>query len=68
MTEQIDDIDGKIAGADFAPILEWLRTNIHIHGAKYEPQELVKKVTGSKITPEPFIKYLKKKFGAIYNL
>jgi carboxypeptidase Taq len=68
MAEEIKDIDGKIAAADFTPILEWLRENIHQHGAKFEPQELVLKVTGSKITPEPFIRYLKNKFSAIYNL
>jgi len=68
MSEEIEDIDGKVATADFMPILEWLRENIHQHGAKFEPQELVQKVTGSKINPEPFINYLKNKFGAIYNL
>jgi carboxypeptidase Taq len=68
MSEEIKDIDGKVAAADFAPILSWLRENVHQHGAKFEPQELVQKVTGSKITPEPFIRYLKKKFGVIYNL
>ncbi len=68
MSEEIDDIESKVAGADFAPILEWLRENIHTHGAKFEPQELVKKVTGSKITPEPYIKYLNHKFGDIYRL
>jgi carboxypeptidase Taq len=68
MTQEIEDIDGKVAAADFSPILGWLRKNIHTHGSKYEPQELVQKVTGSRITPEPFIKYLKTKYGAIYNL
>ena len=38
---------------EFALILGWLRENIHVHGAKFEPQELVEKVTGSKITPGP---------------
>jgi len=68
ISEDINDIKGKIASADFGPLLGWLRENIHIHGAKYEPQELIKKVTGSTITPEPFIKYLKQKFSAIYAL
>jgi len=68
MSEDISDIDKNIAQAEFAPILEWLRDNIHAHGTKFEPQELVQKVTGSKITPEPFIKYLKKKFKTIYDL
>jgi len=68
MSDEIKDIDEKIGAADFAPILSWLRENVHVHGAKFEPQELVSKVTGSKITPEPFIRYLKKKLSTIYNL
>ena len=68
MSEEIPDIEKKIEGAEFEVILEWLRENVHIHGAKYEPQELVKKITGKKINPEPYIKYLKKKFGEVYNL
>jgi len=68
MSEEIKDIDGKIENAEFEVILAWLRENVHVHGAKYEPQELVEKITGSKITPEPFIKYLNHKFGEIYDL
>jgi len=68
MSEEIKDIEGKIENAEFDAILAWLRENVHIHGAKYEPQELVQKITGSRITPEPFIKYLNSKFGEIYGL
>jgi len=68
MSEEIKDIEGKIENAEFDVILAWLRENVHIHGAKYEPQELVQKITGLKITPEPYIKYLNTKFGEIYNL
>ena len=68
MSEEIKDIEEKIETAKFDAILAWLRENVHIHGAKYEPQELVQRVTGSKITPEPYIKYLNSKFGEIYGL
>jgi carboxypeptidase Taq len=68
MSEEIKDIEGKIENAEFDVILTWLRKNVHVYGAKYEPQELVQKITGSKINPEPFIKYLNSKFGEIYGL
>jgi len=68
MSEEIKDIEEKIETAKFDAILAWLRESVHVHGAKYEPQELVQKVTGSKITPEPYIKYLNSKFGEIYGL
>jgi len=45
-----------------------LRVKIHQHGRKYEPQELVQRVTGSKIDPAPYVRYLKTKYGQIYGL
>ena len=68
MVSDIGDPQELVFNADFEPILTWLRENVHVHGAKYEPQELVQKITGSKISPEPYIRYLETKFGSIYNL
>jgi carboxypeptidase Taq len=66
--EQIPDLPNQIRGGHFSELLGWLRTNIHQHGCKFEPQEIVQKVAGSKITPEPYIRYLKKKYSEIYGL
>jgi carboxypeptidase Taq len=68
MESEIGNPEELVLNATFEPILVWLRENVHVHGAKYEPQELVQKVTGSKISPEPFIRYLETKFGGIYGL
>jgi carboxypeptidase Taq len=68
INEAIPDLDDQIEHGKFEALLGWLRTNIHQHGAKFEPQELVKKVTGSTITPEPYMRYLKKKYTEIYHL
>jgi carboxypeptidase Taq len=68
MEQDIPDVEDQVENANFAVILNWLRENVHIYGAKFEPQELVQKVTGSKITPEPFMRYLDKKFKDIYSL
>jgi carboxypeptidase Taq len=64
----IPDLAGQIRQGEFAPLLGWLRQNIHKHGSKFEPQELVQRVTGSKIDPAPYIRYLRSKFGQIYGL
>lgn len=68
MLQDIPDVEDQIAQAKFDKLLGWLRENVHVHGSKYEPQELVQKITGSKITPEPFMRYLESKFGEIYSL
>jgi len=52
----------------FDALLGWLRDKIHRHGAKFDPQELVQRVTGSKIDPQPYVNYLRKKYSDIYGL
>ncbi|MBI4762807.1 MAG: carboxypeptidase M32 [Chloroflexota bacterium] len=64
----IKDLDDQIRKGDFSALLGWLREKVHKHGQKYEPQVLVQKVTGSKITPEPYIRYLTQKYSEIYGL
>lgn len=65
--QDIPDLDGQIEQANFNELLGWLRRNIHVHGAKYEPMDLVQRVTGQKLTAKPYIKYLKQKFGGLYG-
>ncbi|MFQ3307944.1 MAG: carboxypeptidase Taq, partial [Candidatus Nanohaloarchaea archaeon] len=44
------------------------RENVHQHGKLYETEELVKKATGEKPTPEPFLDYVEEKYSELYNL
>lgn len=62
------NIPDEIAQGKFDTVLGWMQEQIHQYGSKYEPQELMLKATGSKITPEPYIEYLKTKYGEIYDL
>ncbi len=62
------ELPDQIRQGDFSSLLSWLRVKIHQYGRKYEPQELVERVTKSRITPEPYIRYLKTKYSEIYGL
>jgi carboxypeptidase Taq len=64
----IPDLDAQIERGEFSALLGWLRENIHRHGSKFEPQDLVQRVTGSKIDPQPYMRYLQAKLSDIYNL
>jgi carboxypeptidase Taq len=64
----VPDLADQIRQGEFAALRNWLRQNIHRHGSKFEPQELVQRVTGSKIDPAPYVRYLRSKFGQIYGL
>ncbi len=65
---EIPNLPDQIRKGEFSGLLDWLRKNVHVHGAKFEPQELMQRVTGSKIDPAPYLRYLKGKFGRIYGL
>ena len=64
----IPDLADQFRQGKFDALLTWLREKIHVHGSKYEPQELVQRVTGSKIDAAPYVRYLKQKFSDIYGL
>ena len=68
INEDISGLDDQIRAGNFSELLEWLRKNIHQHGQKFEPQTLVERVTGSRITSEPYVRYLTKKYSEIYGL
>jgi carboxypeptidase Taq len=55
-----------IGRGDFKPLLDWLRENIHRHGQRFRADELLRRVTGAGLTIEPFLQYIRGKFGAIY--
>ena len=64
----IPDLESQFERGEFGSLLEWLRANIHVHGAKFEPQELLERVTGSRIDPKPYLRYLREKFSDIYGI
>ncbi|HAF61718.1 MAG TPA: carboxypeptidase [Anaerolineaceae bacterium] len=68
MLQDNPDTAEQVEAGEFSKILGWYREHVHQYGAKYEPQELVQKITGEKINSAPFTRYLKDKFGKIYNL
>jgi carboxypeptidase Taq len=63
----IPDLEDQIRRGKFDQLLGWVREKIHRQGSKYEAQELVKQVTGSKIDAAPYLRYLTGKYGQIYG-
>lgn len=68
LNQAIPDLESQIERGKFDEMLAWLRANLHRHGAKFEPQVMVKRITGVGISPEPYMRYLTQKFTDIYGL
>jgi carboxypeptidase Taq len=61
-------IPADIARGEFAALHGWLRDNIYQHGAKFAPNGLLKRATGSAMTMQPYLDYLRGKYGELYRL
>jgi carboxypeptidase Taq len=66
--EDHPEIPGEIGLGEFDTLREWMRANIHQHGAKFKPQELVQRVTGTTMQTGPFLAYVTAKFSDLYGL
>jgi carboxypeptidase Taq len=59
----LGELEEQFARGEFSPLREWLREHIYRHGSKYPPRELLQRVTGSELDPEPYLEYLRSKFA-----
>jgi carboxypeptidase Taq len=64
----IPDLDSQFEAGQFLPLLAWLRKNVHRHGRKFTPNELLERATGRTLTAAPWITYVRQKFGALYGI
>ena len=62
------DIPEQITQGKFDTLHGWLRENIYQHGRKLTAPEVVERATGRAMTAEPYLRYLKTKFGELYEL
>jgi carboxypeptidase Taq len=61
-------IGAEIAAGEFGTLHSWLKQNVYQHGRKYTAAELVERATGGPLSFEPYIRYLREKYGELYNL
>jgi carboxypeptidase Taq len=62
------DIEDQIARGEFAPLLDWQREAIMKHGNKFTFPEITERATGQPLSWEPYMIYLRTKFGDVYGL
>jgi carboxypeptidase Taq len=59
-------IMAQIERGDFQALLEWLRKNIHQHGRKFLPSQLIERAIGEPLRAVPYLRYLGEKYSEIY--
>lgn len=66
--DDIPDLDAQLAAGELSGLREWLRVNVHCHGAKYLTPALLQRVVGRGVEVGPFVAYLKAKLSDVYGL
>jgi carboxypeptidase Taq len=66
--KEINNLDGEIEAGRLTVLTRWLNQKIHRWGRTFTPEQLMLRVTGSSLSPEPFLAYLEKKYGELYQL
>ncbi len=65
---ELGNLDRQITEGDFRPLLQFLRHAIHSRGGWDTTEELVQRVSGGPLTPEPYLRRLRVKFNELYDL
>lgn len=62
------ELPSEIEAAEFGTLHGWLKEHVYRHGRKFTAGELIERVTGRPLQIEPYVRYLRQKYGALYRL
>jgi carboxypeptidase Taq len=62
------DLWVSVEAGEFAPILGWLRENVHRHGHRWDAADLVRRIAGERDHVEDLLAYLWQRHGALHGL
>jgi carboxypeptidase Taq len=63
--DDVPDLEEYLERGDLTPLCDWLRDRLWRHGRKYLPAEMLERVVGGGLDPEPYLRYLNAKLGAL---
>ncbi len=62
------EIPNEIAGGNFDTLRGWLTQNVYQHGRKFTALDLIQRATGQSLSIAPYLRYLRSKYGGLYQL
>jgi carboxypeptidase Taq len=65
---EIPHLEDEIAAGQLMVLRRWLEQKIHRWGRMFTPDHLTRRVTGTGLSPDPFLAYVEKKYGELYQL
>jgi len=68
ITRELPDLEESIQRGELTGLRDWLRENLHRHGNKFMPKELIQRVAGGPIDVQPYLAQLRERAVEIYRL
>ncbi|MGQ0694632.1 MAG: carboxypeptidase M32 [Nitrospiraceae bacterium] len=65
---EIPHLEDEIEAGQLMVLRRWLEQKIHRWGRMFTPDHLAQRVMGTSVSPEPFLAYVEKKYGELYQL
>jgi len=59
----VPDLEEQVGRGEFAALRDWLGEHIHALGRKFTSQEVLRRATGSGLQAQPYLDYLRLKYG-----
>jgi carboxypeptidase Taq len=58
----LPELEEQVGRGEFAPLREWLGEHVHALGRKFSPPETIRQATGSSLSAEPYLDYLRRTY------
>lgn len=68
LEREVPSVWNAVAQGELNVVLDWLRAKIHRQGFLYPAEDLVERVTGSRLCAVPFLRHLHSKYGPLYGV
>jgi carboxypeptidase Taq len=66
--DAIEDLDDQLQAGELTGLRDFLRDRLLRHGGKFEPAEMIQRVAGGPLDPEPLLAQLRAKYGELYEV
>src|SRR5215831_10387980 len=58
----LPELDAQVGRGEFGPLRDWLGEHVHALGRKFSPQETLRRATGSSLSAQPYLDYLRRTY------
>ncbi|MCP9484967.1 MAG: carboxypeptidase M32 [Gaiellaceae bacterium MAG52_C11] len=65
IASELPDLDAQFEQGEFGELRDWLTERLYRHGRKFTPKEMLERIVGGPIDPDPYLRYLGTKLATL---